>query len=207
MATWTSISNAAVAVGGIPSSSTVTALRDNPVAIAGAASGAPVVFAGWHPYDKVTIGDGKDGLIYNHAVNGTVADVVTPDFEDGFEYRLIGTGLSHDSGSNRNLILEVFRETTASYVQAYITATAASGSTTLATFAIDAELTLPRLARNPFFIRVMATSPSLDANTNGVASVGSTLQKLLRARLLFSAGNIDAGKVWMFRRREYASLP
>jgi hypothetical protein len=51
MATWTSISNAAVAVGGIPSSTTVTALRDNPSAIAEAANGAPVVFAGWNPYD------------------------------------------------------------------------------------------------------------------------------------------------------------
>jgi hypothetical protein len=203
MSTWTSISNAAVAVGGIPSSATVTALRDNPVAIAGAASGAPVVFAGWHPYDKVSIGDGKDGLIYDHAVNGTVADVVTPDFEDGYEYRLIGANLSHNSGANRNLILEMFGETSATYVQAYITATASGPS---ASFDIDAELPLPRLVRARFLIRVVACSPSLDANSNGLATL-LTQQKVLRARLLFSSGNIDFGKVWMFRRREYASSP
>ena len=85
MTTWTTISNAAVAVGGIPSSTTVTALRDNPSAIAESASGAPVVSLGWHPYDKVTVGDGKTGLIYDSVVTGTVASVVTPDFEDGWE--------------------------------------------------------------------------------------------------------------------------
>ena len=41
MADWTTLPNAAVGVGGLPSGTTVTALRDNPVAIAGGASGAP----------------------------------------------------------------------------------------------------------------------------------------------------------------------
>ena len=43
MATWTTISNLAVGSGGIPSGATVTALRDNPVAIAEGAAGAPRV--------------------------------------------------------------------------------------------------------------------------------------------------------------------
>ena len=41
MTTWTDLSPGAVGVGGIPSGSTVTALRDNPVAIAEGSSGAP----------------------------------------------------------------------------------------------------------------------------------------------------------------------
>ena len=41
MTTWTDLSAGAVGVGGIPSGSTVTALRDNPIAIAEGASGAP----------------------------------------------------------------------------------------------------------------------------------------------------------------------
>ena len=41
MTTWTTLSAGAVGVGGIPSGSTVTALRDNPVAIAEGSSGAP----------------------------------------------------------------------------------------------------------------------------------------------------------------------
>jgi hypothetical protein len=41
MADWTTLPNAAVGVGGLPSGTTVTALRDNPVAIAEGAAGAP----------------------------------------------------------------------------------------------------------------------------------------------------------------------
>ena len=40
MTTWTDLSAGAVGVGGIPSGSTVTALRDNPIAIAEGSSGA-----------------------------------------------------------------------------------------------------------------------------------------------------------------------
>jgi len=45
MTTWTDLSAGAVGVGGIPSGSTVTALRDNPLAIAEGATGAPRVTA------------------------------------------------------------------------------------------------------------------------------------------------------------------
>jgi len=43
MTTWTTIPNGAAGVGGIPSGTTITALRDNPVAIAEGATGAPRV--------------------------------------------------------------------------------------------------------------------------------------------------------------------
>ena len=43
MADWTTLPNAAVGVGGLPSGTTVTALRDNPVAIAEGAAGAPLI--------------------------------------------------------------------------------------------------------------------------------------------------------------------
>jgi hypothetical protein len=41
MADWTTLPNTAVGVGGLPSGATVTALRDNPVAISEGAPGAP----------------------------------------------------------------------------------------------------------------------------------------------------------------------
>ena len=44
MADWTTLPNAAVGVGGLPSGTTVTALRDNPVAIAEGAPGAPRIY-------------------------------------------------------------------------------------------------------------------------------------------------------------------
>ena len=64
------------------------ALRDNPIAISEAATGAPVVVAGWHPYDMVKIGDGNDGVFYDFAVHGTQATITTPDFADGYEYAI-----------------------------------------------------------------------------------------------------------------------
>ena len=44
MTDWTTLPNAAVGVGGLPSGTTVTALRDNPVAIAEGAPGAPRLY-------------------------------------------------------------------------------------------------------------------------------------------------------------------
>lgn len=41
MADWTNLPNAAVGVGGLPSGTTVTALRDNPIALAEGKPGAP----------------------------------------------------------------------------------------------------------------------------------------------------------------------
>ena len=43
MADWTPLPNQAVGVGGLPSGTTVTALRDNPIAIAEGAAGAPLI--------------------------------------------------------------------------------------------------------------------------------------------------------------------
>ncbi len=45
MADWTNLPNTAVGVGGLPSGTTVTALRDNPIAIAEGAAGSPLISA------------------------------------------------------------------------------------------------------------------------------------------------------------------
>lgn len=204
MTTWTSISNAAVAVGGIPSSTTVTALRDNPSAIAEASSGAPVVFAGWHPHDKVTIGDGKTGLIYDFAVNGLAASVVTPDFVDGYEYRIIAHLMESDAGATVRLNLEAFFETDAAYRRLAYTGDEFSSTTE---FGYDVEILMPRIATKTHLVQGDGyANNNIGLGIDG-ASYDSTLQKVLRARVRFTAGNIIGGKVWMFRRREYASLP
>jgi hypothetical protein len=203
MTTWTSISNAAVAVGGIPSSTTVTALRDNASAIAEASSGAPVMVSGWHPYDKLTIGDGKTGLIYDHAVTGTVSSVVTPDFVDGYEYRIIAHLMQSDAGATVRLNLEAFFETDAAYRRLAYTGDEFSSDE----FGYDAEILMPRIATKTHLVQGIGYA---DGNVGlGIdsASYDSTLQKVLRARVRFNSGNIIGGKVWFFRRREYASLP
>jgi hypothetical protein len=209
MTTWTSISNPAVAVGGIPSSTTVTALRDNPAAMAEAASGAPVIVAGWHPYDKIAVGDSNDGVIYDSVVNGTVADIVTPDFDDGYEYRLIASGLSHNNGSSTSLRLRMYFQTDAAYRTAYTTPVTA-GSSTL--FDMDAEILLPRVSRVVHLPRIVAAVDrsgvdAIGAASNAEANAAASADRVLRAQLLFVAGSVDAGKVWLLRRREYISSP
>lgn len=206
MTTWTTISNAAVAVGGIPSSATVTALRDNPAAIAEAASGAPVVAAGWHPVDKVTVGDVKDGLIYNSAVNGTVAEVETPNFEDGYEYRIIAQGISPSTTAIPRLAL--YASTSASWKDVDLDASVLAAET----FFCDVEILMPRLSAQIYFFRCRCASivagggSELSTVTGGVINMTSS-QKVGKAKIIFSTGNIDAGKTWLFRRREYASSP
>ena len=204
MTTWTSISNAAVAVGGIPSSTTVTALRDNPSAIAEASSGAPVMVSGWHPHDKVSIGDGKTGLIYDHAVTGTVSSFVTPDFVDGYEYRVIAHLMQSDAAASVRLNLEAFFETDAAYRRLAYTGDEFSGTYQ---FGYDFEILMPRIAKKTHLVGGTGyANGNMGLGFDG-ASYDSTLQKVLRARVIFTSGSISAGKIWFFRRREYASLP
>lgn len=207
MTTWTSISNSAVAVGGIPSSATVTALRDNPSALAEGASGAPVMVSGWHPVDKVTIGDGKTGRIYDFATNGVVADIVTPDFEDGYEYRILALGLSHNSGSSQALRMELYLSVDARYETAFtLTSQSPSPPPSGALASFDAEILMPRLTKIRHFVRYVASTSTLETGTVAVVA-DSDPQKITRARLIFASGSIDAGEVYLFRRREYASSP
>lgn len=203
---WTTISNAAVAVGAIPSSSTVTALRDNPVAVAESANGAPVVFAGWHPVDKVTVGDGKDGLIYDYAVNGTVASVVTPDFADGYEYRIIAHDLRPTTSVVVRLNLNAYFETTGTYRRLYFSPEGGGGGA--ANHGFDLTLPTPRLStKTHLALGVAYQDGEISSNGHDTTSYTSTAQKLLRGQINFTFASIQAGKIWMFRRREYASSP
>ena len=202
MTTWTTISGAAVAVGGIPSSATVTALRDNPSAIAEGASGAPVMVSGWHPVDKVTIGDGKTGLIYDHAVDGNVLNKVSPDFEDGYEYKFLVFGLSHNGFAGADQ-LRVQVDTTGGGVYTTISdIVVASGSS----ISYELEFIAPRIADANLFaiFRNKTAATTTILNT----SLGSSV-KIFKVRFITEepSASLDAGRIWMFRRREYASSP
>lgn len=195
MTTYTSIPNASLAVGGIPSSTTVTLLRDNPIAISEGASGAPIMVTGWHPYDKVTVGDGKTGVIYDFSVTGAQTVVVSPDFEDGYEYRFFGRldGLSS---------IELYNQTTAAYM---VTA----GSVNFGDW-FDLEIPMPRVTKAWHLVR---GSYALTGNNNAAAIItkapannSTPSSKILRVR--FTTGTTVSGdKIWMMRRREYASSP
>ena len=215
MTTYTNITNAAVAVGAIPSSVTVTALRDNPIAIAEAENGAPVVFAGWHPHDKQTIGDGKTGLIYDFAADGAKSTVVSPDFVDGYEYRIIAADISSNSASSVRLTLDAFYQTDAEYKRLRYSAEGA-GTAAGILYGCDITIGTPRITKRFHFGNGWmhrGTNVTFDLFANEIFD--ETAQKILRARLRFVAdgntsnptGSIDGGKIYMFRRREYASAP
>lgn len=168
------------------------ALRDNPIAISEAATGAPVVVAGWHPYDMVKIGDGNDGVFYDFAVNGTKATITTPDFEDGYEYaiRFANLGCSATSALN----VDLYRETDAAYTTVWTSANTTAGS------AYGwVEIHAPRVAGTEHFVTARATmAVSAEAATSGFWD--ATVQKILRARIAWSSGNIDAGTAKLYRR-------
>lgn len=202
MTSYTTISNALVAVGAKPFATTVQAFRDNPIAIAEADSTAPVNQTVWHPYNKVTVGDANDGRIYNFATDGTVASVVSPDFADGYEYRFRVNRLSHDSAGSTTLQIELFLTTTAAYGPALIISSSQASSFNFSGYV---EVLQPRetLVWTP--VRAVIAPSGATGNSAALVtdtfSVHTTAQKRTRARISFSVGSIDLGQIYMDRRR------
>lgn len=177
------------------------ALALNPVAIAEGATGAPYVATGWHPYNGVNVGDAATGIIYNFAVHGAVANVVSPDFEDGYEYLFICDGMASATAVT-GFRVELYRETSASYSTAHIAR--AYSSIVSAMLHARIEVKSPRITSRGFVIDVQGHENS-GSNTNsstgvtGVVTV-ATAQKILRARLSYDVGNIAGGTIRMLRR-------
>lgn len=175
------------------------ALQKNHIAAGEGADGAPVIRQGWHPYNMVTYADGNDGKFYDHAVDGTVANIATPDFEDGYEYRVIIEALSPSTPSV-TLDLEIYKEADAAYT------TPVAISNTLAAinqeiFKSDASFIAPRRATAGAFANIFTQQSNVSSpNQYLVGHNDVTVQKILRARFSFSAGNIDAGRIFLFRR-------
>lgn len=195
MTTYSTISNASVAVGAIPSSTTITALRDNPIAISEGSSGAPVLVTGWHPYNKVTVGDGTTGVIYDFSVTGAQTSIVSPDFEDGYEYRFFGvlSGLS---------AIQFYNQQNGTYM-------ATAGSVAFGDW-FDLEIPMPRVTKSWHLVRghyaLSGTNNAAAFVTKAPANSSQPTSKILRIR--FTTGTTVSGdKVWMMRRREYVSSP
>lgn len=176
--------------------STGMALRDNVAAAAEAATGAPVLVAGWHPYDMVKIGDGNDGVFYDFAVHGTRATIMTPDFADGYEYAVMLEDLGCNATSK--LVVSLYKETDAAYQAAWTSTNTTSGAV-YGWFPI----VIPRVAKN---VHTIEYHTALNTMPNTVVEVGmsgmydATIQKILRARFAWYSGNIDAGKAKLYRR-------
>lgn len=176
------------------------ALRDNPIAIAEGAAGAPYAAAGWHPYNGVTVGDGATGTIYDFAIDGSVASIETPNFVDGYEYMITFDSLAQ-AGSNRTIAW--YRETSAAWSTSFVI----PNETTDALIKVFA----PRMVSNTMFFNMDFSDPF---PTNGLVTQSSspssyslamtTAQKVLKARFQSGIGTFSGGSIRMFRRRCYA---
>lgn len=161
----------------------------------------------WHPYDMTEIDDGADGLFYDHSVDGDQSSVETPEFEDGYEYRLVLSNVSHSGGAtNRSPVIQLYLATSASYSDAV------EGEACSAANTVDADLIIhaPRLSENVHHIsgpqRYDSGTGGLFAGLSGGVYSG-TAQKISKARVRMrepgttSYANIDGGKMRLYRRK------
>lgn len=196
MTSYITISSGSLALDKPFTSAQALAFRDNAIAIAEASANAPIIQQAWHPYNKVTNGDANTGRIYDAAIDGAAVNLVTPDFVDGFEYRLIFYRMGHSGGANRVFWVELYRETSAAYAATKITldgAVTTSGG-------VGGTLDLP-------IVRSSVINHFYDIHAGFAASSGeinvSTAQKVTKARISFQSDNISAGKIWLYRRQAF----
>jgi len=203
MTTYTAIANSEIDADSPVTTTLMQAMRDNPVAISEGATDAPVVAAGWHPYDMVTVGDGNDGAIYDSAVDGSVATVATPSFADGYEYAIVFEQLG--AISVNTIDARIYFDVAAGY-SAW---TQISG---LINFGVALSqpsgifyLPMSRVLKHIHEFRWMVDFAN--QSTGSVSVVASVTTSALDhaggIELRASGSNITAGKIKLLRRREY----
>lgn len=211
MTTYTNVTNALVAVGAKPFATTMQALRDNPIAIAEGDSTAPIQTAGWHPYNKTMNNGSETGRIWSTAVDGAQAVITTPDFVDGWDYAFLFDRVAHSSGGAANLRFNLYRETGAAYAGVANHVSVPTGQWVTGFF----EAVGFRLIRGAHYVwsnHVLGTSADAALTSSEVLFLGvgarhATAQKILRAQISFSAGNVQGtgAAIYMLRRRSVAA--
>jgi len=203
LTSYTDLPNAAVQAGGRPRGSTITALRDNPIAIAEGDTTAVVNSPAWHPYNMVKANDGNTGKFWDFAINGLTTTITTPAFVDGYDYMVRWVGASHNNGAAQS-----FR----------VGGAAISGTVSNAvTFTGFLEILMPTLEDYPkgawIYHRQSAlgangpltTDDAAAANFHGRFGFTNLATALTSISFDWSAGQFDAGQFFLYRRRNYIS--
>jgi hypothetical protein len=116
MPAWTEILNSQIDQDSPVTQPLLQALRDNPAALLEGDPSAPVNFWAWHPYDKVTNGDTAQGQVWGFTANGAVSAVVLPDFEEGWDYKVIFQRLAQTTGASTSThSLQIWRNLLGNY--------------------------------------------------------------------------------------------
>jgi hypothetical protein len=202
MAAYTTINGASVLVPGKPLTSAIAqALNENPTAIAEGASGAPIVQTGWHGYDTTNVGDATSPF-YNGASQTTIE---TPNFADGYEYRILGRGVSFTTAVAQTMIVDYL--ISGAWETIY-----SSTSTLIGPLDFDIWFRSPRRSARRFMIdysiadasTATSWSPANGTQENGVASIADNNAAVVtRARISFASRTFNAGQIYLLRRREY----
>jgi len=209
MTDWTTIPNDVIEAGKPGRAVDGRALRDNPVAIAEGAPGAPVVAAGWHPYNMINVGDGADGTFWDHSVDGNQRYVATPAFEDGYEYMVRVEDLNRGDSGLPDIFVKGFRDLYGSYSSAATIAVSLGGVGNLfGTF----RVVLPRVPSEYMNIAIEqgfgipGNSPVSPCGEGSSISLGGTGVKIDNLEISWNSPNdFASGRMRLFRRREYIS--
>jgi hypothetical protein len=164
------------------------------------ANNAPYNEATWHPYNGLKVGDANTGLLYDFATTGAISTLTTPEFADGYEYRLRIVGI--DTASTLEIEARLYSAATAAYTSYGIIHTALGTSPAWGTI----EIARPRIEGNMFFVFpdiARSDSPFQPAVQAGSAFWVATSTKINNCQLRFNVA-LTAGQIMMDKRRVYA---
>ena len=196
MAQWTFIDPNTLLPGDPWTSAKAQAAFENLEAVAEGAPGAPVQASTWHPWDATTNGAGG-ALIYDRSVDGSVTAVITPVFELGYEYRLLGDNLNSDVFGGINISLRVEG---GSFVSDGVLVTRPNNSDRLG---FDVVIHSPMLRKRGHLVSGAGYADTQGASITFATSPNSGQRRMDRARVRFGTGsaNFTNGRFWLYRRK------
>lgn len=203
MADWTNIPDATFDFDRPVLGSTHLAIVKNFEAMAAGENNAPLLATGWHPYNKTTVGGSELGTFYDFDVNNEAAFIETPAFEDGYEYAVRFQNLSPTASAT--LTYQAFEEISGGYFAGPATISTSISSNG----AISGFLWFP-WTRQIKFRQAAEWLGDGESNTGGLVGVNGTDQfgtadRTGKIRFAWSTGNIDGGRAFLLRRREYVT--
>ncbi|WP_270919853.1 hypothetical protein [Parasedimentitalea psychrophila] len=140
-----------------------------------AETGSP--YYGLHPYDGVTVGDGKTGTLYDKDVDGNVSSIQTPNFEPGHRYVISLVNYSHNGAPTDRPVIDW-----------YDVGNSVIATTTLGVLDINS---------------VTVTSKTVNRYVDGDITNGyvATLYAVIRWE---NGANFDKGRIHLFRELDYS---
>jgi hypothetical protein len=176
--------------------------HENLDATAAGETGSPVLSTGWHPYNMANVGDGN-GAFYDFSVHGLQSSAESPNFEDGYEYALVFSGLAHNNSPSAQFNIEIYKETDAAYATA---AGVASANQNAPLFGV---LRLPFCRLENYAMTAVwetaAAAGSGGSTATDVEVTDTTAQKIGKIRLAPVSGSFSAGRIILARRRCFLS--